>query len=97
MPGIVSRREFIVTGVGALGATTFGAVSAKTSAPESARLAKSPFKIAIITDEISQDFGHACEVASQQFGMGWVEIRAAWSKNITNFDAHEISEILSVL
>ena len=95
----VSRREFIVTGAGALAAsrTAFAVASAKPSASESARLAKSPFKIAVITDEISQDFGHACEVASRQFGMGWVEIRGAWNKNITNFDAHEISEILSVL
>ena len=99
MPGSVSRREFIVTGVGALAAsgTGFGAALPRSSASESARLAKSPFKVAVITDEISQDFGHACEVASQQFGMGWVEIRGAWDKNITNFDAHEISEILSVL
>lgn len=99
MPGSVSRREFIVTGVGALAAsrTLFGAASPDPSASESARLAKSPFKIAVITDEISQDFGHACEVASQQFGMGWVEIRAAWNKNVMNFDAKEISEILSVL
>jgi len=95
----ISRREFIVTGVGALaaGGAAFGSASQKPSASESARLAKSPFKIAVITDEISQDFGHACEVASQQFGMGWVEIRGAWNKNIMNFDAQEISEILSVL
>jgi len=95
----ISRREFIVTGVGALAAgwTAFGAASPKPSASESARMAKSPFKIAVITDEISQDFGHACEVASQQFGMGWIEIRGAWNKNITNFDTQEISEILNVL
>jgi len=34
----------------------------------------SPFRVSVITDEISQDFGHACEVAAQEFGMGWVEI-----------------------
>jgi sugar phosphate isomerase/epimerase len=99
MPGSVSRREFIVSGMGALAAsrTVFGAAFPKPGVSESARLAKSPFKIAVITDEISQDFGHACEVASQQFGMGWVEIRGAWNKNIMNFDAHELTEILNVL
>jgi sugar phosphate isomerase/epimerase len=99
MPGSVSRREFIVSGMGALAAsrTVFGAAFPKPAVSESARLAKSPFKIAVITDEISQDFGHACEVASQQFGMGWVEIRGAWNKNIMNFDAHELTEILNVL
>lgn len=98
MPGI-SRREFIATGIGALAATktTLGAAFQQSSASRSTRLPKSPFRIAVITDEISQDFGHACEVASQQFGMSWVEIRGAWNKNVTNFDAHEISEILGVL
>jgi L-ribulose-5-phosphate 3-epimerase len=75
----------------------FGTSFQKVSRSDSARLAKSPFKISIITDEISRDFGHACETASQQFGMGWVEIRSAWKKNVANFDAQEISEILRVL
>jgi L-ribulose-5-phosphate 3-epimerase len=95
----LSRREFIVTAVGSIAATRSGSGSGlpKLSKSDSARLAKSPFKIAVITDEVSQDFGHACEVASQQFGMGWVEIRSAWKKNIMNFDAHDISEVLTVL
>jgi sugar phosphate isomerase/epimerase len=99
MPNKPSRRQFIATGIAALATAQnlSGAGLPKLSRSESARLAKSPFRIAVITDEISQDFGHACEIASQQFGMGWVEIRAAWNKNITNFDAHEVSEILSVL
>jgi L-ribulose-5-phosphate 3-epimerase len=95
----LSRRRFIATGISALAAAKnlSGTSLPQAKRSESARLAKSPFKIAVITDEISQDFGHACEVASQQFGMGWVEIRSAWKKNIANFDAQEISEILSVL
>src|SRR5579872_4676860 len=99
MPIRISRREFVITGMGALalGRNSLGAAPPKPSASNSARLAKSPFKIAIITDEISQDFGHACELASQQFGMGWVEIRGAWNKNVTNFDAHDISEIMTIL
>ncbi|HEX3105458.1 MAG TPA: sugar phosphate isomerase/epimerase family protein [Terriglobales bacterium] len=99
MPIRISRREFVITGMGALalGRNSLGAAPPKPSASNSARLAKSPFKIAVITDEISQDFGHACEVASQQFGMGWVEIRSAWKKNIANFDAQEVAEILSLL
>ena len=57
--------------------------------PQSPELAKSPFKISVITDEVSQDFGHACEVASQRFGMGWVEIRSLWNKNIVNLVMQE--------
>ena len=37
---------------------------------------KSPFWISVITDEITQDFGHALEIASREFGLGWVELRA---------------------
>jgi hypothetical protein len=98
MSNSFSRRRFIATGIAALAAarSLSGAAFSKPAKSASARLAKSPFKIAVITDEISQDFGHACEVASRQFGMGWVEIRGAWNKNIMNFDAQEISEILNV-
>jgi L-ribulose-5-phosphate 3-epimerase len=99
MTAKISRREFIATGVGALAASApvLGISSADASKSDTARMAKSPFRISVITDEISQDFGHACEVASQQFGMGWVEIRGLWKKNITNLDPNEITEVLRVL
>jgi hypothetical protein len=35
----------------------------------------SPFRISVVTDEISQDFDHACVMVAQQFGMGYVELR----------------------
>ena len=99
MPHKPSRRQFLATGITALASARnlSGATFSAPASSQSARLARSPFKIAVITDEISQDFGHACEVASKQFGMGWVEIRSAWKKNISNFDAHDISEIMNVL
>ncbi|MDP9338509.1 MAG: sugar phosphate isomerase/epimerase [Acidobacteriota bacterium] len=57
----------------------------------------SPFKISVITDELTQDFGRACEVASQEFGMGWVELREIWNKNIMALDAKEIAEARRLL
>ena len=95
----ISRREFIVAGIGALALTSSSSNTplAFASESDSARLAKSPFRISVITDEISQDFGHACELASQKFGMGWVEVRSLWSKNIVNLDAKEIAEVLTIL
>lgn len=57
----------------------------------------SPFKVAVISDEISQDFGHACEVISREFGMRWVELRELWSKNIINLDAKEEEEARRIL
>ena len=99
MPPELSRRKFIVAGMGALAASASIPSAARPlpSQSESARLAKSPFRISVITDEISQDFGHACEIASQQFGMGWVEIRELWNKNSTKLDRTEIAEALRLL
>ena len=50
------------------------------------------FELSVLSDEISQDFGHACEVASSRFGMGWIEIRTLWDKNVVALDANEIAE-----
>jgi L-ribulose-5-phosphate 3-epimerase len=93
----ISRREFIGTGVGVLTAASITGTKSFAADSDAARLAKSPFKISIITDEISDDFGHACEVASQKFGMGWVEVRGAWKKNVADFDAHDTAEVTAVL
>jgi L-ribulose-5-phosphate 3-epimerase len=94
-----SRRTFIA-GLGVLAAANSG-ISAtpfqSSSSPVTSRLGKSPFKIAVINDEISQDFGHACEVASKQFGMEWMELRSMWNKNVINLDANEIAEAQRLL
>jgi L-ribulose-5-phosphate 3-epimerase len=58
---------------------------------------KSPFRVAVINDEISQDFGHACEVASHEFGMEWIELRGMWNKNILKLDAKEVEEARRIL
>ena len=58
---------------------------------------KSPFRVAVISDEITQDFGKACEIASKEFGMGWIELRVMWNKNLLNLDAKEITEARSIL
>jgi L-ribulose-5-phosphate 3-epimerase len=92
----ISRRDF-VAGLGVLAAgapLSFAAGARENPVP---KLSKSPFKIAVITDEISQDFGHACEVAARQFGMGWVEVRSLWKKNIVNLDEAEFREANRIL
>jgi len=94
-----SRREFIA-GLGVLAAANSKLSASPFPSPSMSgpsRLARSPFKIAVINDEISQDFGHACEVASQQFGMEWIELRSMWDKNIANLDANEIAEAQRIL
>ena len=55
------------------------------------------FKLSVINDEITQDFGRACEVAAQEFGLQLIEIRAMWGKNIMRLDAKEIDEARKIL
>ncbi len=82
---MTSRREFLV-GLGL------------AAAPLARRLvAAETFKLSIITDEVSQDFAHACEVASREFGLHWVELRAMSNKNVINWDAQDIAEAKKIL
>src|SRR5712691_7159931 len=75
MQNVVPRRKFLA-GMGAIAATTVvGTFSMKSS-----------FRIAVINDEITQDFGRACEIASQEFGMDWIELRGMWNKNLLKLD-----------
>ncbi|HEY3973631.1 MAG TPA: sugar phosphate isomerase/epimerase family protein [Candidatus Sulfotelmatobacter sp.] len=90
MPVPFARRKFL-EGIAAVTAVT--AVSRFVTAAE----AKSPFRISVINDEISQDFGRACEVASREFGMGWIELRGMWKKNIVKLDEKEVAEARRIL
>ena len=90
-----SRAEvtwgFATGGAGGLGA------AAASSAWRGNAAAAGPFNLSILTDEISQDFGRACEVASREFGMGYVDLRESGGKNIMNWDAAQIAEARRVL
>src|ERR1700690_809070 len=56
-----------------------------------------PFRLAVINDEISQDFGKACQIASRDFGLGWIELRSMWNKNVTELDAKQVEEARKIL
>jgi L-ribulose-5-phosphate 3-epimerase len=58
---------------------------------------KSPFRLGVINDEITQDLGRACEIAARDFGMSWIELRGMWNKNILDLDAKEIAECRRIL
>jgi sugar phosphate isomerase/epimerase len=90
MPVQFARREFLA-GMVALTAVT--AASRFSSMSDS----NSPFHVSVINDEISQDFGHACEIASREFGMGWMELRGMWKKNIVDLDEKEVKEAGRIL
>ena len=76
----LSRRTFLA------GASLYAA------APVFATLAsKSPFHIAVISDEISQDLDHACSVIAQDFGLEWIELREIYGKNLQSLAEDEIA------
>src|ERR1700687_1500245 len=82
-----SRRKSIAgRGAAAVG-STFS--SGSSAAPA--------FKLSVLTDEISQDLGHACEVAARDLGLGWVELRAMHNKKVIGWDAHDVAEARSIL
>jgi sugar phosphate isomerase/epimerase len=83
---MITRRT-VLAGLAAAAATRLTPV----------RAAATPFNLSILTDEISQDFGHACEIASREFGMGLVDLREAGGKNIMNWDAAQIADARRVL
>jgi hypothetical protein len=63
-----SRREFVA----GLGAAAAGSVfTSRSTSPIGAigTPPATPFTLSILTDEISQDFAHACEVAARDFGL----------------------------
>jgi sugar phosphate isomerase/epimerase len=55
------------------------------------------FQLSVLSDEISQDFARACEVASQEFSLRQIELRSLWSKNALGLDSNEIAEALRLL
>jgi sugar phosphate isomerase/epimerase len=56
-----------------------------------------PFRLAVINDEISADFDHACSVAANDFGLNWIEIRSMWGKNVVDLDADEVDRARKIL
>ena len=83
-----SRREFLA-GAGAAAHARRRALALLAQA--------APFVVAVINDEISQDFDHACSVAAHDFGLQWIELRGMWNKNITDLDANELAEAKRIL
>lgn len=84
----LSRRKF--AGLAAAAATS-------TLLPLRAHAAGSKFKVGVISDEISQDFDHACYVIRKQFGLHWVELREMWGKNLQLSSEAEIAQAQKIL
>lgn len=89
-----SRREFLTTTAGAAAGSVFLSSPANTNPSP---LNSSRFKLSVITDEITQDFAHALEIAAHEFGLHYVELRGLWNKNIVSLDEKEIAEARRLL
>ena len=85
---ILSRRHF------AIGA---GATAAMLSIPIRAFGAGSSLKLGVISDEISQDFDHACYVIAKDFGLHYVELREMWGKNLQVVSDDQIAEARKII
>jgi L-ribulose-5-phosphate 3-epimerase len=56
-----------------------------------------PFRLAVINDEITQDFEKACQIVSGDFGLGWMELRSMWNKNLTELDTKQLEDARKIL
>jgi sugar phosphate isomerase/epimerase len=56
-----------------------------------------PFRLAVINDEITQDFEKACQIVSSDFGLEWIELRSMWNKNVTELDAKQLDDARKIL
>jgi sugar phosphate isomerase/epimerase len=83
----ISRRRF-------MGAA---AMTAALALPRRSWAAGSRFKIGVISDEISQDFDHACYVITKEYGLRYVELREMWGKNLQAISDAEIAEAQKII
>jgi L-ribulose-5-phosphate 3-epimerase len=73
------------------------ALSLMESPAAEARSAVCPFRLAVINDEITQDFEKACQIVSADFGLAWIELRSMWDKNVTELNAKEVEDARKIL
>ena len=83
-----SRRQFVGGAAGLAGSF---------SLPMRVVAAASAFKIGVISDEISQDFDHACHVIANEWGLQWIELREVWGKNLQVISDAQIAEAQKIL
>lgn len=83
----LSRRHFIQQTSGASAALALSAKQILAS-----EKLNSPFRIAVINDEISHDLDHACSVAANEFNLSWIELRSFGHKDVLKLDDNELAE-----
>jgi len=56
-----------------------------------------PFRLAVINDEITQDFERACSIVARDFGLHWIELRSMWDKNVTDLSDKQLADAKRIL
>ncbi len=97
---MMHTRRTVLAGLGLAGfgaAVTPLAKAASLLIDPTAAAGRCPFRLAVINDEITQDFEKACQIVSVDFGLSWIELRSMWNKNVTELDAKHIDEARKIL
>ena len=98
-------RRRLLEGIGLAGleaivpplVTKPGSLSSAARSTAQAGASTCPFRLAVINDEITQDFEKACQIASSDFGLEWIELRSMWNKNVTELDAQQLDDARKIL
>ena len=90
-------RRRVLAGLGMAGAGAVISPLIKKAAAFASKVDPCPFRLAVINDEITQDFEKACEIASGEFGLHWIELRSMWDKNVTELNEKQIGDAQKVL
>lgn len=91
-----TRRD-VLAGLGLAGVAATAGPLARAAGAFSADAGACPFRLSVINDEITQDFERACEIASHDFGLHWIELRGMWTKNISELSDKEVAESNKIL
>jgi sugar phosphate isomerase/epimerase len=102
---MVYTRRTLLTGLGLAGLHSMltsrrnqaGASSAAASWAAAAGTGVCAFRLAVINDEITQDFEKACQIVAGDFGLHWIELRSMWNKNLTELNAKEVEDATKIL
>src|ERR1035438_473164 len=96
-------RRRVLAGLGLAGLGTAippllkKAAASSLAEPSAGGASTCPFRLAVINDEITQDFEKACQIASGDFGLRWIELRSMWNENVTELDAKQIEDTRKLL
>jgi sugar phosphate isomerase/epimerase len=91
-----TRREYLA-GLGLLGLAALEQNASRAAGTRWPPATTCPFRLAVINDEITQDFEQACSIATKDFGLHWIELRSMWNKNVTELNSKEIDDARKIL